>query len=177
MQHISETWKRIVAWHAANTPGGTFCLADGATEAEVCSFESMIGSPLPEDIRESLLLHNGGEDAWLVHYGELLSLAGMTQQWHLYRQLREADPDGGLEPRCIEGPIKPVWWYPKRVHLTDNSGDHIMADCDPAGGGRYGQIIEHSHEIGPTKVLAWSWREFLAQLALKQASYRACAGG
>jgi cell wall assembly regulator SMI1 len=40
-----------------------------------------------------------------------------------------------------------------------------MLDLDPAEGGTYGQIVDHSHEVGPTSLLAVSWSEWLAQLA------------
>ena len=38
-------------------------------------------------------------------------------------------------------------------------------DFDPAEGGQVGQIIEFSHEIGPTAVLANSFGEWLHELA------------
>ena len=40
-----------------------------------------------------------------------------------------------------------------------------MLDFDPGEGGTFGQIIDHSHEIGPRSLLAASWSEWLHQLA------------
>lgn len=68
------------------------------------------------------------------------------------------------QPTDISGPIKPIWWNTKRIHLTDNSGEHLTIDLDPPPNGRRGQII-HLGDVGPTKVLATSWSAFLTQLA------------
>ena len=50
--------------------------------------------------------------------------------------------------------------------MTDNSGDHWTLDLDPPEDGAYGQILDHSHEVGPTQVLARSWTELLSQLVV-----------
>ena len=66
---------------------------------------------------------------------------------------------------AIEGPIKPIFWNVKRLFITDNSGDHLTLDLDPPPRGQYGQVFNHSHEVGPEKVLAPSWSAFLTELA------------
>jgi cell wall assembly regulator SMI1 len=49
--------------------------------------------------------------------------------------------------------------------IARNSGDHLTLDLDPPHEGHYGQVFNHSHEVGPETVLAYSWSAFLAQLA------------
>ncbi len=67
-------------------------------------------------------------------------------------------------PREINGPIKPIFWNPRRIYITDNSGNHLTLDLDPPEDGTYGQILDHDHEVGPTVVVAPSWSALLRQL-------------
>lgn len=162
---ISESWRRIVAWLTENGQG--YQLSPGASDASIAQFEETIGSPLPDDFKESLRLYDGpqipGEN------GEFLSLARMEEQWSMYRdwQLEGNYADGSedWEVRDCEGPVKPIFWSVKRIPVTDRSGDHLMLDLDPPPEGHYGQVLDHSHEVGPERVVASNWAAFLSQLA------------
>jgi cell wall assembly regulator SMI1 len=164
---LADTWNRIIAWHEANTPAGKLRLNAGA----IADFERAIGVPLPEDFRESLQLHGGGsEDCWILWYGELLTLAGMLTQWTMYRDMQArgeyAVPgDAAWTADASAGPIKPLFWNTRRLFVTDNCGDHLTLDLDPPPAGNYGQVLDHSHEVGPKNVLAPSWSAFLNQVA------------
>ncbi|AMV26150.1 SMI1 / KNR4 family protein [Gemmata sp. SH-PL17] len=97
-----------------------------------------------------------------------MPLARMLEQWKVYSDWRakgEYAVGENWEPRRIEGPIKPVFWNQLRVYVTDNSGNHLTLDLDPPAGGRYGQVLYHSHEVGPTQVVAPNWATFLGNLA------------
>jgi cell wall assembly regulator SMI1 len=69
------------------------------------------------------------------------------------------------KPFDVRGPIKPHGWTPKRIPLLDADGVHIMHDLDPAEDGSNGQVIDHSHEIGPKSLLAARWLAWLNHLA------------
>lgn len=70
------------------------------------------------------------------------------------------------QPQSIEGPIKPIWWNPLRIRVTDNrSGGGLTIDLDPAKGGTRGQVIHFDSVMGPTRVYATGWGEFLKQIA------------
>ncbi len=160
---IAESWERLRAFYPHQI------LNPGATPAAIAAFEEAIGLALPDDFKESLRLHDGGDEFWFHSTsGEFLSLAGMLKRWKMYRQAQRqgeyATED--WEASDIEGPIKPVFWNTKRIVVTDNSGDHWTLDLDPPDDGAYGQILDHSHEVGPMKVLARSWTELLAQLVV-----------
>jgi len=165
---VSTSWQRIDAWHLANTRPKKLGLKPGATPQAISALESSIGAKLPDDFRESLLLHNGG--GWILWYGELLSIDAMLKQWTTYCDWQNrgefavpGSPD--WQTHSISGPIKPFFWSPKRLCVTDNSGDHLTLDFDPPANGSYGQVIDHSHEVGPESVLAPSWSAFLEQIA------------
>jgi cell wall assembly regulator SMI1 len=144
-------------------------LNPGATSAAIAVFEKAIGRPLPDDFKQSLRIHDGGKDFWFTPTsGEFLSLDGMLKQWKLLRQAQRkgeyATED--WEAHDVEGPIRPVFWSAGWIFVTDNSGDHWTLDLDPPEDGTYGQVFDHSHEVGPTQVLAKSWTELLSQLAV-----------
>jgi cell wall assembly regulator SMI1 len=166
-QTVGESWARIVAWLKEHAPGYSFPLNEGASAAAIAAFEDAIGAKLPADFRESVQLHDGG-DCWMPpSHGELLSLDQILEQWKMYsswQQKGEYAVGDDWVPRHIKGPIKPVFWNQKRIQITDNSGDHLTLDLDPPNGGAYGQILDHCHEVGPVRVLAASWSEFLRQV-------------
>ncbi|RYX80736.1 glucan biosynthesis protein [bacterium] len=171
METIVSAWKRIAAWYDANTPEGTLVLAPGASEEEIVHLENTIGFRLPDDLRASFAVHNGvTNEAFLLYHGELLSLKGVLQEHQGRLQWQREDGYGvgpDYEPRDIESssPIKPVFWNPLRLPLTDNSGNAVMSDFDPAPGGQWGQIIAFDHEVGPQRVLGPSFGQWLTSLA------------
>ena len=140
-----------------------------ANEKKVWSrFEKEIDARLPDDFKESLRIHDGG--GWWVpwRHGDLLSLEQILEQWKMYSdwQAKGEYATGGDNWRAdnIKGPIKRVFWNKKRIYVTDNSGDHLTLDLDPPADGTYGQVIDHSHEVGPMEVVATGWGEFLRNL-------------
>ena len=134
--NISESWDRISRWHNLHTPPGQFKLNRGASPLAIGMFEQLIGVSLPEDFCESLSIHDGG-DFWLAHYGEILSLKSITANWNQYNKWQEigqyaVEGEDEWTPRDITGPIKPIFWNPKRIFLTDNGGsDHLTLDLHP----------------------------------------------
>lgn len=169
MEPIASAWQCISAWYAANTPAGTLVLAPGATEDELAHFEGEIGFSLPQDLRASFALHNGTlNEGFLLHHGELLSLRQILHLREQYLQWQREE-NWGLEPdykaEYITGPIKSIWWNALRLPLTDSSGDAATSDFDPPTGGQPGQIIEFDHEVGPRRVLASSFGQWLNGIA------------
>jgi cell wall assembly regulator SMI1 len=165
---VSTSWLRIESWHQAHTRPHKLDLKPGATPQQIATLEAAIGVKLPSDFGESLLLHNGG--GWILWYGELLSTDAILAQWTAYRDMQNkgeyaiaGSPD--WETHSIVGPIKPYFWSPKRLYVTDGSGDHLTLDLDPPHNGIYGQVFHQSHEVGPMNVLAQSWSAFLEQVA------------
>jgi cell wall assembly regulator SMI1 len=168
---VKESWKRIETWYAEHGPGRPSDLAKGATSASIKAFEKEIGATLPNDFKESVRIHDGS--GWWVppRHGELLSLELMLKQWRMYSEWKAKGDyavEGGesWKPTDLKGPVKRVFWNQTRIHVSDNSGDHLTLDLDPPPKGKYGQVIHHSHEVGPTRVVAPSWTEFLSDLAV-----------
>lgn len=159
---VAESWRRITHWHDANVGPGWFHLHPGASPSALADLERQTGLDLPEDLRESLRLHNGGT-AWILWHGAPLSTEGILYNWQIWA--RDA-VDGVIDWPATQaaGPIRPYFWTTQRLHIVGEC-QHLTVDLDPAPGGAVGQILSHCHEVGPEKVLANSWSEFLDQLA------------
>jgi cell wall assembly regulator SMI1 len=143
-------------------------MAKGASQRRLAAFEKRLGLLLPDDIRESYSLHNGTAGTiGLLYFGDVMSLEGIEARWNRYGMWQQDNGYGlgeGWRPDEIKGPIKPIWWSPLRIPVTDTP-DPVMIDLDPGKGGVRGQVIKFSHEIGPTQVLAPSWSEWLKGIA------------
>ena len=127
-----------------------------------------MAQPLPADVRESYLLHNGTGGAFLLYFGELMTLDDIEKMWRRYGEWQEADEYGIGDDwkTSAKGPIKPFWWSPARIPMTDNGGgDPVFLDLDPAKGGRAGQLLKYNHETGPEFVLSQSLSAWLATIA------------
>ena len=178
---IPHLWKRIQQWHESNTPLGTLVLNGGASVDQIRNFEARLKIDLPDDLFESLRIHDGG-DGWLLWYGDFMPLASIEQQWRMYCDWQNKgdyaiDNSEDWVTDSINGPIKPIFWNRKRIYLTDNSGDHLTLDLDPPPNGTIGQLLDHSHEVGPEHVVSSSWTEFLETTAdrLEDGSYYYCS--
>lgn len=69
---VAESWKRIEAWLDEHLPVLKKTLRPGISKKDLAKFERLVGRSLPEDVRESWLIHDGqrpipdelsGEDA------------------------------------------------------------------------------------------------------------------
>jgi cell wall assembly regulator SMI1 len=175
---LLDIWNRIIAWFAANIPAEHFTFSDGASEEEISAAEARMRVHLPDDVRESYLLHNGTDNRPLFECYSLASLAEIIVDWRLSETVLEQEELGLYPsyppPRDPQGPVKRVMWNLGWIPIMDADGDHVMIDLDPAPGGKIGQVIERSHEVGPLRLIAYSFREFLSNYAddLEAGKYR-----
>src|SRR5437763_501607 len=89
---LRESWKRIADWHKGNTRRGKFRLAKGTSKRRLDDFEKSIGLYLPEDVRESYLLHNG--TSWLLYFGEVMPIEGIEAMWLRYGEWQRENDYG-----------------------------------------------------------------------------------
>lgn len=162
---MREIWAGIEEHLRLLAPECHAALPPGANAEQIEQLESMLGVAMPEDVKQSYLIHDGSGGKWFLPAGELLSLRGIAENWYAWHDLIENGEldDSVAEP---EGPIQPDWWNLKWFPVTHSgSGDHDCIDTDPAEGGISGQVIGFSHETGPERVLAVGFREYLSDYA------------
>jgi cell wall assembly regulator SMI1 len=61
--------------------------------------------------------------------------------------------------------VKPDWWNPKWIPVTDTRGNNYCIDLDPALGGKAGQIIGVWYDSRERGVIADSFTEWLEDFA------------
>ncbi len=177
MATVRESWERIVVWYCENalraeTASGPVWQLEGdpsdwtpppgASEASIALAEQAMGLQFPDDLRASYLLHDGSGDTLFPWGFVLLGLEEMVRDWRTLRRLFEKE-NWPAEP---DDPIRPVHWDALWVPAVSNeSGDYHFVDLDPAPGGTVGQVICFHHEVGPIRVLANGFGEWLGGYA------------
>ena len=56
---VAESWRRVEAWLGEHLPAVRASLRPGVSKRDLNKFEKALGRALPEDVRESWLIHDG----------------------------------------------------------------------------------------------------------------------
>ncbi len=139
---MEELWERYEKWLSKHASELLSELNDGASEWEIEEAEATIAIDFPEEFKESLLIHNGGQAGnGLIGNWELLNLREITA---ISTDMEEAVEEGIFGNNSCEGTakIKSYWWNPNWIPLVSSgSKEYICMDMDPAQNGVEGQII------------------------------------
>lgn len=173
---MKMTWQRVERWLELNAPEIKADLGQGVSEKKVHDVAETIGVMLPDDVRESYLIHDGqqGNAPPLMGEWEVFDLDHMIRQWQLMKQLFDAGEFEGAEAEA-RGPVRAVWWSTKWIPICGNgAGDLYCVDVDPLSSGIVGQIVVFRHVSGEREKLADSWQGLLDQFGneLEEGKYR-----
>ncbi|MEU0486264.1 SMI1/KNR4 family protein [Streptosporangium sp. NPDC006013] len=125
---VNRQWRRIERWLAANAPESLRTLGRPARARTIAVAEAQMGLRFPDDLRASLLRHDGARavgDTWLFGFLGNWNL-GVREIRDAWRQLCEIDGEnqGGadVDPRA-------EWWDGRMIPFGANgSGDHLVID-------------------------------------------------
>jgi len=164
-----ETWVRIERRLAQLGCLEAMALRPGADAQEIERLETHLGVKLPDSLRQSLAIHDGQDGFGLAYGTELLSVAGIRQQWDNWRALDEdamnAD-SADMMGSAPSGFIKPLYSNRAWIPLThDAGGNHIGLDFDPDTLGQRGQVIAFGRDEDVKRLLANSFDTFLESCA------------
>lgn len=174
---IQAVWQQIEdAWQTSVSPDSS-PLAQGASEDEIRRLEDVLEIALPEEVRASYRMHNGGFTVNLVSEMDVLTLDEIAGIWKMLTELladegwasqapyyfsEEVVKDGDQEA----GPVQPVWYHRHWIPIaSDSAGNLSCLDLAPAPGGTAGQIIDWDHECGPSRVLFSGFQQLLEAFA------------
>ncbi|GAA3445600.1 SMI1/KNR4 family protein [Planomonospora venezuelensis] len=122
---VNRQWARIERWLRANAPGSHRTLAPPARARTIAVAEAQMGLRFPDDLRASLLRHNGSVHAGRVWgfgflMNESLGVRAIRDTW---RGLCETDAgDGADDPRSD-------WWDGRMIPVgSDGLGNHLVVD-------------------------------------------------
>ncbi|KAJ9628531.1 Cell wall assembly regulator [Taxawa tesnikishii (nom. ined.)] len=181
---VSHTWKRIDRWLEDNYEELQENLCEGCTQNDLNELEHELDCTLPQDVRESLQIHDGqergGRPTGVVFGCMLLDCEEIVQEWHNWRKVNEdgrttrtTAPKPELAPRsCGQAGLATSERHPKAyVHpawiplARDWGGNNICVDLAPGPTGKWGQVIIFGRDYDCKYVVSRSWAAFLAQVA------------
>ena len=157
---IREMWDTIETQLKQNAPSVLTTLNPPASDSEIAAVAATLGHPLPDDLAESLGIHNGQNDSTrlqlLTECGVLLSTARMMEVW---RMITEIDDD----LKCTVPNRSGVeWWNRDYLPLTDFEGDHVCVNLAP---GKFGEVLWHVHDSGIQHDVFPSYSDWLRDVA------------
>ncbi|MFD8528870.1 SMI1/KNR4 family protein [Streptosporangium canum] len=122
---VNRQWARIERWLKANAPASRRTLRGPAKARTIAVAEAQMGLRFPNDLRASLLRHNGAAavgGTW--PFGFLSNgFLGVREIRDTWRMLCEIDgEEDGSDPRT-------EWWDGRMIPFgSDGSGNHLVAD-------------------------------------------------
>jgi cell wall assembly regulator SMI1 len=163
MMTVSALWFRLEAWLSRHTPSLAKGLNEGVSLAEIEAAETDLGFQLPEELRTSLQIHNGGPVAnGLVGNWDLLSLDNMLSMYW-YMESQRARGHFGPNETLPNGRVKGYWWHRYWFPIVgDTDGNFLCLDLDPErGAGSVGQVILFLADDGDRHVIASHYAKWL----------------
>ncbi|AWS41912.1 SMI1/KNR4 family protein [Streptosporangium sp. 'caverna'] len=122
---VNRQWRRIETWLKANAPKTHLTLGGPGRARTIAVAEAQMGLRFPDDLRASLLRHDGAvssKDAWAFGFldNESQGVRGIRDTW---RGLCEAEgEDGSDDPRSES-------WDGRMIPIgADGSGNHLVID-------------------------------------------------
>ncbi|MER6946461.1 SMI1/KNR4 family protein [Nonomuraea sp. NPDC000554] len=122
---VDRQWQRIEAWLKTNAPRSYRALGKPGKAETIAAAEAQMGLLFPDDLRASLLRHDGAvsvKDTWGFGFlgQENLSVLTIRDTWQSLCEI-EAEDEGG-DPRTD-------WWDGRMLPIgADGMGDHLVID-------------------------------------------------
>ncbi|KAI1139043.1 cell wall assembly and cell proliferation coordinating protein [Hypoxylon sp. FL0543] len=90
---VTHSWKRIDRWAEENYPELFDQLCEGCTENDLNELEHQLDCSLPQDVRDSLMVHDGQERGGIptgIIFGSmLLDCEEIVQEWDQWRKVNQ----------------------------------------------------------------------------------------
>ncbi len=163
---IEALWERLEV--IAKRHGRSLRLRTGVSEAALAAAEATMSLAIPADLRASLALHDGQDDAeddtfpWMAGCSPLRSLAECVEQWKVQVGLVVPDDDfSGQDPP--DPRLRPNLALAERIPIAGNrwwDQGNTFVDLAPGPEGTVGQLISFSSEC-ELEVLGTSFAEAL----------------
>ncbi|MEV4178986.1 SMI1/KNR4 family protein [Nonomuraea sp. NPDC049709] len=127
---VNRQWRRIESWLKTHAPRSHRTLGKPGKAADIAAAEAEMGLRFPDDLRASLLRHDGSvflDDTWAFGFlGN--SNAGVAEILDGWRGLCEID--GGNEGDGGDANTRTEWWDGRMLPVgADGMGDHLVVDA------------------------------------------------
>ncbi|MFB4277080.1 SMI1/KNR4 family protein [Nonomuraea sp. MTCD27] len=147
---VGAVWRRIERWLARRAPRTYELLRPPADPAAIARAEAAIGARFPDDLRASLLRHDGG-GSWgfgPAPFYALMSVKAIRSDWKMMCGLVVHEPELAID-----------WWHGRLIPFaTAHDGGNLFIDPDT------GKTGEYFNETGLTFEGDPVWPSYLALL-------------
>lgn len=165
---VPATWKRLDALLAKHAPAVRKSLRSPSKRRAIAELEKTIKRSLPDDVKASLVCHDGQSDVGggCVFGYRLLPVESIVAYWELSRG-RDEDAVPNKRIRSFpNGAVQHCESHPGWIPLVaDWNGNYIGVDLAPNLDGQRGQVIVFGRDESYHYVLSATWGEFLANYA------------
>ncbi|WP_285588124.1 SMI1/KNR4 family protein [Herbidospora sp. NBRC 101105] len=160
---VNRQWRRIEAWLGKNAPESRAALGTPARPRAIAEAEAVMGLRFPDDLKASLLRHDGGLGIMLDH---LMPVARIAETW---RSLCDIDDEDVADARDD-------WWDGRMIPIgEDGMGNHLIVDSV------VGDVGDSDHEgtltFEPGGVRIGSHLELLERSPTRWSGTNRSAGG
>jgi len=104
---VSHSWKKIDRWAEKNYPELFDQLGEGCTQNDINELEHELDMSLPQDVRESLAIHDGqergGRPTGIIFGCMLLDCEEIVQEWRNWKTVNE-EFLSGAKSKPVKGP-------------------------------------------------------------------------
>ncbi|MBT2227285.1 SMI1/KNR4 family protein [Nonomuraea sp. NEAU-A123] len=124
---VNRQWQRIEAWLKAHAPRSYRTLGKPGKAESIAAAEAQTGLRFPDDLRASLLRHDGAavvDDTWAFGFlgNWSLSLQGIRDTWRGLCEIDDEDEEEPADPRSD-------WWDGRMLPFgADGMGNHLVID-------------------------------------------------
>jgi cell wall assembly regulator SMI1 len=126
---VNRQWRRIESWLKTHAPRSHRTLGKPGKAADIAAAEAEMGLRFPDDLRASLLRHDGSiylDDTWAFGFlgNTNASVAEILADWRGLCDIdAENDGDGG------DANARTDWWDGRMLAVGANGmGDHLVVD-------------------------------------------------
>ncbi|NJC00239.1 cell wall assembly regulator SMI1 [Xanthomonas sp. 3272] len=168
---MQKTWNRLEKWLRVHDSARLADLRAPAQAGQLADLAATLNLALPDELTESLCLHDGQSRKGPGLFGEMAYSSCLTiaTEWTALTRLTNESDFDGLSVTAEKG-IASIWWRPAWIRFAANgAGDHLCLDTAPARGGQVGQIIVFQHDHLRRRLVAPSLGAWL-ETAVQQAS-------
>ncbi|MGP4102214.1 SMI1/KNR4 family protein [Nonomuraea sp. KM90] len=119
---MNATWRRTERWLARHAPATYKSLRPPATPQAIARAEAAMGAHLPDDLRASLLRHDGARDGGFSFppIYTAMSIRGIQHDWQGNCDITLDDPQ-----------LSPHWWHGRLIPFGyDGTGGSLFVDPD-----------------------------------------------
>ena len=142
----SHSWKKIDRWAEKNYEELFDNLCEGCTQNDINELEHELDMTLPQDVRESLAIHDGqergGRPTGIIFSCMLLDCEEIVQEWNNWKVVNE---------EYLSGAKKPTAHYP--LKSLNASSSSASSSSTPPGNKYWRQDLLDKQESQPPKAI------------------------